>query len=364
MRALRHPPTVAEISVRADSATEQRANTVTGGGRRRLERLSSDLFRECDVSRGGLDPDIVGERRRIAVAAEPAFDKPFAEWLLVKRSLILSVGKQFFVCVGIPEPRAIGGVNLVDQDNLIIEHSELVLGVDENQPSVGSHFRAPLEQLKAQPRDAVEQCFLDQPFLDCILTTDVAVMFLEFRGRSEYRLRQPLVLSKTLGQFDARDLSLAGRVVEPQRCFRHTGHVRADDELQRNEVALASTNDVGVGDLKEVVRNDVRCRVEPEVGNGVQCLAFEGNRSEDPIEGGLPVGCDDRSNPVCDIAVADLAFVGAPDVNEIRSVKRAFELLGHPLVRYQSDLPHSPRLALSLRRPANAGRPASAATCR
>lgn len=40
------------------------------------------------------------------------------------------------------------------------------------------------------------------------------------------------------------------------------------------------------------------------------------------------------------------AFVGAPDVNEIRSVKRAFQLLGHPLVRYHSDLPHSPRLAL------------------
>jgi hypothetical protein len=54
-------------------------------------------------------------------------------------------------------------VDLVDQNNLVVEHAELVLGVDENQSTVGSHLRPPLEQLKAQLREAVEQRLRSRP---------------------------------------------------------------------------------------------------------------------------------------------------------------------------------------------------------
>ena len=76
--------------------------------------------------------------------------------------------------------------------------------------------------------------------------------------------------------------------------------------------------DVRVGNVDKVVRNNVRCLVEPEVGDGVQRLPLERNRSQDPVESGLPVGRDDRSNPVRDVAITDLAFVRATDVDEIR----------------------------------------------
>ena len=108
-----------------------------------LERPLGDLLGERDVARCGGDPDLIRHGRRRAVATEAALDEPLAERLLVQGALILAGGEQLLVRVGVPEARAIGRVDLIDQDDVVIDETELVLRVDQDQPALGRDLRTP-----------------------------------------------------------------------------------------------------------------------------------------------------------------------------------------------------------------------------
>jgi hypothetical protein len=88
-----------------------------------------------------------------------------------------------------------------------------------------------------------------------------------------------------------------------------------------------------------VVRHDVGCPVEPEVGDRVQGLALERDRSQDLVKSRLPICRDDRPNAILDLAVAHLALVRLADSRKVRSIKSPLQLQRHSFVRNHQRTP-------------------------
>ena len=224
-------------------------------------------------------------------------------------------------------------MDLVDKDDVVAEEPELVLRVHQDQPTRGGHLRASCKQLEAKCGDAVEQRLGDQAFANGVRPTHIAVVLIKLGRRREDGPRQALVLAEPVTELVARDLPLALLVVEPQRGLRHPRDVRANHELERDQLTFARPDHIRVGHLQEVVRHDVSRRCEPEVRDLAEGLALEWDRPQDTVEGGLPICRHDRADARVDVAVADLAAMRRAEMNERGAVKRPDQLLGHALVR-------------------------------
>ena len=230
-------------------------------------------------------------------------------------------------------------MDLVHQHKLVVDHAELVLGVDEYEATFSGDLAASVEQLEAGGCGSVKQVGADQPFFDGLASADVPVVFLELGRRRQDRRRQAFVLTESVRQCVAGDLTPSRLIVEPQRCAGHAGDIAAHDELQGHRRALPHADDIWIRHVQEMVRNDVARRLEPVVGDCVQRLALEGNRPVQPVEGGDSVSDNDGAYAVLDVAVAHLPQVRIAETGERCRFQRSRHLAGNALVR---DHPRAP----------------------
>jgi hypothetical protein len=89
------------------------------GGRPRRHGRSAARRPRCSAGRPR-DGARRAARWRRALAAKAVLDQPAAQELLVEAARVLAAGHRGGVAVGVPVARAVGGVDLVDEDDLAV----------------------------------------------------------------------------------------------------------------------------------------------------------------------------------------------------------------------------------------------------
>jgi len=81
-----------------------------------------------------------------------------------------------------------------------------------------------------------------------------------------------------------------------------------------------------------VVTDNILGYIEPEIGQGVEDLALERDKSDDAVESTESVGGNEDSSVIFGVVVANFAFVAFAEVREIRAGQTVLYLIGDLVV--------------------------------
>ena len=211
---------------------------------------------------------VVRQPRRSALAAVAEVDQRSPDDLLVEALGLVARGQPLLVRVGHPEPRRVGSVDLVDQQQLarVDGQTELVLRVGQDQSGRSSGLLAEGEERERGVADALPQR-RHRP--DPSATTSCALIGSScppscgLGGRRDDVGRQLCVLAQPVGQVVAVDGARAVGVLLPQRRRCDAGDVAADDHLDGQRCGGSADRQVGVGHRDQVVGDDRARLLEP-----------------------------------------------------------------------------------------------------
>ena len=285
-----------------------------------LEVPVSDHLVRLDVGPGHRDHDLVAHGRRRAVARVATLLEPEAQHFLVAVLRLLPGGEALRVARRPPEARRVGRMNFVHHDQLAVNQAELVLGVDQDQPSLTAKFGSEGKERQRRPLHVrVDRFWHEIPGDDLVAgeALVVAAGGAPVCRRRDDGLGQLLVLDEAVGEFESIDDPLAARVGAPDRGAGHTGEVAAHDHLDRDRLALARDGHVRIRRGNEVIRDDVARLLEPERGELVEDRALVGDAAEVDVEGRLAVGGDKHAPAILDVEVAHFAALLRPEPRQV-----------------------------------------------
>ena len=163
-------------------------------------------------------------------------------------------------------------MDFVDEDNLAVPLSELVLGVHQDEPLLGSNLRPSLEQSPCVPFHHLVVLLADDALADDFLARDVLVVSLVgLGGRGYDGFGEPLVLPHALGKPHAAQLAASVLVLSPCRARQ----VAADNHLHAEALSLEPHGHHRVGGCQFPVGHYVGRSVEEACGNLVEALSLE-----------------------------------------------------------------------------------------
>ncbi len=144
--------------------------------------------------------------------------------------------------------------------------------------------------------DLLPQLGLDQPPLGDLGTRDRDVVGpgCALGRRCDDRMGERVVLAEAVGQPVAVDRPLPAGVGRPQCGVGDPGDVAADDHLDGQRRGRTGDRDVRIGDLDDVVVDDVRGLLEPPRRQLVEDLALVRDAGDDAIEGRQSIGRDEQ----------------------------------------------------------------------
>lgn len=138
-----------------------------------------------------------------------------------------------------------------------------------------------------------------------------------FGGGGDDRGGQGLIVTHPVGEGVAVHLALAFLVEGQDRGPGGPGQIAAQDDFDGEDGEFAADHDIGVGIFQHMIGADIGGVIEPETGGLGQDLAFEGDRGEDAVEGGDPVGGDQNPAVIGQvITIADLAKIGVRQLRD------------------------------------------------
>ena len=267
---------------------------------------------ELDVAVGNALHELVGHLGHLlsGLAHEAAVDEPLAHELLGELALGLALGELLLVAVGIEVARRVGSVDFVNQIDLATPLAELVLGVHEDEPALGSNLRTALEERTGVLFHLLVVLAADDALGDNLVARDVLVVSgFGLRGGGDDGDGELLVLLHAFGKGDATERAGAVLVLAPGA----TGKVAADNHLYAEALAFQTDGYHRVGRGEFPVGDDVGRVVEELGGNLVEHLSLEGDAlGQDDVEGRDAVGSDHDHQVVVDVIdVADFAVIDA-----------------------------------------------------
>jgi len=214
-------------------------------------------------------------------------------------------------------------VDLIDGDELLAAEAELVLGVDQQQPSAAGDLLTLGEEGQGGLLGAGEVAGGDEAPVEELGLGDRLIVLAQGRlgRRGEDGRREGLVLLEALGEPEAVGI-VACLVIAPQAA----GEVAAHDELHRKRTGHVGDDDAGVGHVDDVVLDDVGRLLEPEVGELVEQVALERQRGEHVIEGREAIAGDEHQPLAGPVGVAHLALVLLAQGREVGVRERVGEL--------------------------------------
>ena len=121
------------------------------------------------------------------------------------------------------------------------------------------------------------------------------------------------------------------------------GEVAPDDDFNGEGLGGPGHGDVGVRDVQDVVFDEVARLLEPEPGQPVEHLPFEGDGGEYLVEGREAVGGDEKEPVTLPVDVADFSPIAGAESVELRLREGEVELGAKGRVGH--DAPLLPRAA-------------------
>jgi len=277
--------------------------------------LAGDQLIEQDISPREFDPEGVRRWRQGGIVVWVAvFREPEPQELLVDVVRFLTAGETLFVALGEPVAAGVGGMDLVDQQDIaggVL--AELIFGVHQDQAVLPGHLLPEGEQLQGVGAGGLPVRPGQPPLRDDLVGTDGAVVFLVLGGGGQDRLLQDGVLFQAVGQRVPAVVADPVTVVGPQGSAGGPGDIAPDDHLDGKHLAFPGHQDIGIGDLDDVVVNHCLRLLEPPGAGDVECLSFERDRGQYPVEGALAVGGDEDEPVPQVIGIPDLARGPGPD---------------------------------------------------
>jgi len=266
--------------------------------------LAGDQLIEQDIAPREFDPEGVRCRRQGGVVVWVAVVRePEPQELLVDVVRFLTPGEALFVALGEPVAAGVGGMDLVDEQDITVGVlAELVFGVHQDQAMLPGHLLPEGKQLQGVRAGGLP-----------VRLGGGAVVFLVLGGGGQDRLLQDGVLFQAVGQRVPAVVADPVSVVGPQGSAGGPGDIAPDDHLDGKHLAFPGHQDVGVGNLDDVVVNDVLRLLEPPGAGDIECLSFERDRRQHPVEGALAVGGDEDEPVPQVIGIPDLARHPGPD---------------------------------------------------
>ena len=135
---------------------------------------------------------------------EVVVDKPLAHELLGELALRFALLKLLLVALGIEVATAIGRVDLVDEDDLAVALTELILCINEDEALFGSNLSATLKECTGVALHHLIILSADDALSDDFLLGDVLIVALVgFGRRCDDGFGKTLVFAHSIGKFYA-----------------------------------------------------------------------------------------------------------------------------------------------------------------
>ena len=236
--------------------------------------------------------------------------EPLAYELLGELLLGLTLLELLLITLGVEITAGVGGMNLVNEDDLAVALAKLILGIYKDEPLAGGNLRATLEEGAGVFHHRLPVLTAHETLGYDFLGRDVLVVtFLSLGGGGDDGLGEPLVLAHAFGQLHATQFAASVLVLTPGTARQ----VATDDHLHTEALGLQTHGHHGVGRGQFPVGHDVGRSIQEAGSNLVQALALEGDSlGQDDIEGRDTVGSHHDHEVIVDVVhVTDFTMIHA-----------------------------------------------------
>ena len=267
---------------------------------------------QLDIASSNAFAIFIGHFRHLlsCLAHEIVVDEPLAHKLFRQLLLRFAGFEAFGVAIGIEIARAVGGVNLVDENHLAVAFAEFIFCVNQNQALAGSNLGATSKQSASVALHGFVVFLADDALSNDFFLRDVLVVTgISLGGWSDDWFREFLVFAHTLGQLHAAQFAAAGCVFAPSAA----GEIAADNHFNAETFAFKPHSHHRVGCSQLPVRHDVGSGIEKFSSNLIQHLTFAGNALwQNHVECRNAVGCHHHHKVVVDVVyIAHFAMIYA-----------------------------------------------------
>ena len=205
---------------------------------------------------------------------EVVLDEPLANELLGKLALRLTLLKLLLVTISVEVAARVWSMDLVDEVNLTVALTELVLGIYEDQSLLGSDFLTTGEDAACIVLHYSVILCTNNTLGDDLFLRDVHIVTLvSLCSRGDDRLWETLVLAHSVRQLHTADLAASLLIVTP--CT--TGEDRTDDHLHAETFALQTYCNHWVWSSQLPVWTDICSCVQELSCNLIEHLTLEWN---------------------------------------------------------------------------------------
>mmetsp|Transcript_40624 Transcript_40624/g.85092 ORF Transcript_40624/g.85092 Transcript_40624/m.85092 type:complete len:393 (+) Transcript_40624:15-1193(+) len=242
-----------------------------------------------------------------------SFSEPQPKKFLVDVFGFHSGRNSFLVRVRQPVSRRVGGVNLVDQENLarLEIAAEFVFGIHQNQSVLVGNLLSKGKHLERGLGTNIK-ILLGHPFFgDDVFRRDGSVVLFFLCGRGQNVLFQFLVLLHAIGKSMAAIVSHSVAIILPNGGIGRPGHVRTHDKFDWKRLAFLRDRYVWMGNGHDVVLDDVFRLLKPKGTRQIQDGPLVRDECQLPIESGLAIGRHQSNGVVVHVdAVSHLSALG------------------------------------------------------
>ena len=214
---------------------------------------------------------------------EAVLDEPLTDEFLGELLLLFSSLEALIVAISIEVAGGVRRVDLVDQVDLAVLLTELVLCVYEDQPTLTCHLLTTCEEGVGVSFELLVVFFANQTRADDLFTRDILVMPHVFLGRrGDDRTGEGLVFTHTFGELDTTEGAFTSLIGPPCRA----SEVATDDHLDTEGLAAMTQRYHWVGGRDQPVGDDISCSFEEVRGDLIEHLPLVGDAlREDHVEG-------------------------------------------------------------------------------
>ncbi len=201
-------------------------------------------------------------------------------------------------------------MDFVNENYLIGDFAELVLGIDKNKPLVGGHLRADFKETASIALHHLVVLGAHDTLGDDFLAGNVLVVAsIGLGGGSDDGFGEFLILAHALGKLHAADFAHSGGIFTP--CA--AGEVAAYDHFHTESLGFLADGDHRVGSSELPIGNLGGGCIEEVCGNLVEHLALEGYAlGEHDVKCRYTVGSHHYEESVVDVVdIAHLAMIEA-----------------------------------------------------
>ena len=183
-------------------------------------------------------------------------------------------------------------MDLVDEVDLAVLLTELVLRIYEDQSTLAGHLLTTCEEGVGVGFELLVVFFANEARADDLFTGDILVMPYVFFGRwGDDRTGEGLVFTHTFGELDTTEGAFTSLIGTPCRA----SEVATDDHLDAEGLAAMTQRYHWVGGRDQPVGDDISCSFEEVRGDLIEHLPLVGDAlREDHVEGRDTVGSDHR----------------------------------------------------------------------